>query len=99
MYNFDLTALHCNNLLSILDSINYTHIDSTEELSIRMKEILHLLFKMDAEFYTKLRNIITKSYFEQVSSIKDSIYNVIYKKTNNTFFIDKYYTYNYIEWK
>ncbi len=81
------------NLLSILKfftSWNENEFQSADYK--KLKDILNLIFKRDIEFYTKLRNILTKNFLNFYVEIMERISTLLYKKTSqksSTFFIDK----------
>ena len=56
--------------------------------SPKLKEILQILLKINADLFSKMRNILTKSYFDYINIIKGSLSNLINRKSNS-FSLDK----------
>lgn len=53
-------------------------------------ELINILIKLDSEFFTKLRNIFTKNYFDLITNLKENLMDLIYnKQTNSKIQIDK----------
>ena len=95
-----MLALGEKNYKSILQSgikffkcIKYSDADGIVVNSFKenkkLKELFQILIKLDTEFYSKLRNILKKYYFDYITTIKESLSNLVYKRASSHILVDK----------
>jgi hypothetical protein len=84
MLNINHTVLQNN-----LKCVKVTDFTEFLESNTLFKEIMNMLFVYDTEFYSKLRIMLKKIFFDLVSSLKEKLINLIYKEEKGSPTIDK----------
>ncbi len=74
----------------IFQKIKFNSLSTNYKESKKLKDIFQTLLKLDQEFFSKLRNIITKSYFDYIGNMTQNLNNLIFKKGgSNPILLDK----------